>query len=59
MFRPQIPDDISHDEYEKYVLPHTELVEEYLKTYLIPDYIANIENEDISRKNWMVSNSVI
>lgn len=40
MFRPQTPDDISQEEYDKYVLPHTELVEEYLKTYLIPDYVA-------------------
>lgn len=40
MFRPQTPDDISQEEYEKYVSPHMELVEEYLKTYLIPDYVA-------------------
>lgn len=40
MFRSQTPDDISQEEYEKYVSPHMELVEEYLKTYLIPDYVA-------------------
>lgn len=40
MFRPQTPDDITQEEYDRYVLPHTELVEQYLKTYLIPDYVA-------------------
>lgn len=40
MFRPQTPDDVSQEEYDRYVLPHMELVEEYLRTYLIPDYVA-------------------
>lgn len=40
MFRPQTPDDISQEEYDKYVLPHMNCVEEYLRNYLIPDYVA-------------------
>jgi len=38
MFRPSTPEDITDFEFKPYVEPHFNLVESYLKNYLIPDY---------------------
>ena len=40
MFRPRTPDDITKEEWRKYIKPHYDLVEEYIKRYIIPDYCA-------------------
>ncbi len=40
MFRPHTPEDISDEEFKKYVSPHFDLVEEYIKKFIIPDYCA-------------------
>ena len=38
MFRPSTPEDITDFEFKAYVEPHFNLVESYLKKFLIPDY---------------------
>ena len=40
MFRPSTPYDISQAEFKKYIEPHHDAVETYLKNYVIPDYCA-------------------
>ena len=40
MFRPHTPEDISEEDFKKYVSPRFDLVEEYIKNFVIPDYIA-------------------
>jgi len=40
MFRPSTPEDITDFEFKTYVEPHFNLVESYLKNFLIPDYCA-------------------
>ena len=40
MFRKKTPEDISHEEWKKYIEPHHDMVDTYLINYVIPDYCA-------------------
>lgn len=40
MFRKNDGEDITEEEYEKYIGPHRELTEKFLEEFIMPEYIA-------------------
>lgn len=40
MFHKPSDEDITQEEIEKYLTPHRELTNEFLKEFIIPEYIA-------------------
>ena len=40
MFRKSSDEDITEEEYEKYIGPHRELTEKFLEEFIMPEYIA-------------------
>lgn len=56
MFRKKTPEDISREDWKKYIEPHHDMVETYIRNYVIPDYcafyIASAYRHEIEEENY-------